>query len=122
MNDNILQALLDLRVAMMSAAGPDTAFNHDQYQQADTPLASHCGACAYVVSQKFGGEIMVGRVGTDTHYWNILPDGTQIDLTSDQYGGDGINPVAQGRRAPPRRTVNPRFKKFAKLVDQHYEG
>lgn len=31
-----------------------------------------------------------------SHYWNQLPSGIEVDLTGDQYGGDGFNPVING--------------------------
>ena len=27
------------------------------------------------------------------HFWNKLPDGSEVDFTSDQFGGDGIRPI-----------------------------
>ena len=54
-----------------------------------------CYITALVVQDFFGGQIVrwKGPDGLGSHYWNILPDGKQVDLTSDQYGGDGFDPI-----------------------------
>ena len=55
-----------------------------------------CYITALVVQDFFGGEILrcvLNKKG-DTHYWNII-DGVGVDLTSDQFGGDGFHPVFQ---------------------------
>lgn len=119
MDDALLTSLLDLRMAMMAAANKDTAHNPDKWETGNVALAGHCAAVAHVVREKFGGDIVVGRVNDETHYWNRLQDGTEVDLTSDQYGGDGINPVTTGRKTQERRTVNPRFIKFQRRVERY---
>jgi hypothetical protein len=72
---------------------------------------------AYVVQSRLGGEIVEGRVGKERHMWNRLPDGVEVDLTSDQYGGDGFTPVASPRRdVPARAAANKRFVVFRDRV------
>lgn len=50
-----------------------------------------CYVTARVVKEICGGDIV--KNGNVKHYWNRLPDGMEIDLTSDQFDGDGIYPV-----------------------------
>jgi len=108
-------------MAMLAAAQPDTAYDLNQYEQRKekSNLAGHCAAVAHVVQQQFGGDIIAGQVQGELHYWNRLPDGLEVDLSSDQFGGDGLNPLVTGRRVPTRKTVNPRFVKFAHRVGEH---
>lgn len=57
-----------------------------------------CYVTALIVQDFYGGKILRFKTSKmkESHYWNVLPDGTGIDLTSDQYGGDGINPIFSG--------------------------
>ncbi len=121
MDQNLLRELIDLRMAMLAAARPDTAYDVNQYEQRKekSNLAGHCAAAAHVVQQQFGGDIVAGQVQGELHYWNRLPTGLEVDLTSDQFGGDGLNPLIQGRRVAARKSVNPRFVKFAQRVGEH---
>lgn len=119
MDDDLLSQLLNLRMAMLASASGDTAYDPEVYEmrKGKCMLVGHCGCVSYVVQQKFGGDIVGGRVGNESHLWNRLPNGIEIDLSSDQYGGDGFNPVIKGRKVKPRRTVNPKFRTFASRVE-----
>jgi hypothetical protein len=110
----MLDALQQLKEELEQAASPETAYDPDAYNtQNICALFGHCNAVAYVVQKQFGGDLLQGVINGDRHIWNRLPDGTEVDLTSDQYGGDGINPVLPtGRIVPTRKTVNPRFKQL----------
>lgn len=49
-----------------------------------------CYVTAMVIHDIFGGDIIKSR--NINHYWNRLPSGEEIDLTSDQFKkGDGIH-------------------------------
>lgn len=104
-----------LRKCMIQAAGPDTAYDPSGYQQGT--LSEHCGAVAYTIYSMYGGEIVTARVQGFRHFWNILPNGEEVDLSSDQYvGGDGFTPMAKGRPLPTRKGVNLRHHRFAARV------
>ena len=83
------------------------------------------------------------RRHSHTHYWNRTGLRIRVDLTSDQFKGDGINPLEQVNGIgdavsqtidapgvvvmgpevkPPGKTVNPRFKKFGERVTQAKYG
>jgi hypothetical protein len=55
------------------------------------PSRGQCGATALVLNDLLGGDLVVADVlwpdGTRQgyHYWNRLPDGTELDLTSAQF-------------------------------------
>ena len=112
-----IPGLPELRAAMVQAASEDTAYGQG-YRDRRDPLALHCGPVSYVVQRKYGGDILSGKAGNEPHLWNRLPDGTEVDLSGSQYGGDGWGPVTKGRVVPGRRSVNPRFARFASRVEQ----
>ena len=89
--------------------------------------------------QTVGLTLWEGRWHSHTHYWNRLGI-MDVDLTSDQFKGDGINSlrfigdlvsqtidapgvVVEGPKVvPQRKTVNSRFKKFGERVTQAKYG
>jgi len=107
---------------MARAASPETAYDPIGYEHGRTvsPLIEHCGCVAYAVRELFGGHILTGKVHGETHFWNQLPDGTEVDLSSDQYGGDGVTPVGRGRKIPDRKTTNPRFSLFLERIVERF--
>jgi hypothetical protein len=103
---------------MLKAACPQTACWPDAYRRKKkkSPLYLHCAAAATVVKALFGGDIVTGRVKGIQHYWNRLPDGIELDLTSCQFGGDGFTPFKKGRKVKRQETTNLRFLLFAQRV------
>jgi hypothetical protein len=63
-----------------------------------------------------GGDIVTGRVKGVQHYWNRLPDGKEVDLTSCQFGGDGYTPFKKGRKVKRKGLTDIRFLMFAQRV------
>jgi hypothetical protein len=59
----------------------------------DTPSTGQCYVTAICVQDIFGGLLLQGDVKGVVHFWNRLPNGQEFDLTSDQFGGDGIHIV-----------------------------
>ncbi len=53
-----------------------------------------CYLTARALHDILGWEMMNMR-SPYYHYWNRLPDGTEVDFTSDQYGGDGIHKMEE---------------------------
>jgi hypothetical protein len=58
-----------------------------------------------VVQDWLGGEILAGEVLRDgvvvgVHYWNLLPDGVEVDLTGEQFLPEES---VRGRRIAPQR-------------------
>jgi hypothetical protein len=66
---------------------------------------------AFVVQDLLGGDLILGEVQVDgvktgNHYWNRLPDGSEVDFTADQfYPGEVIANGQVVHRPPdaPRR-------------------
>ncbi|MFH8931815.1 alpha/beta fold hydrolase [Streptomyces pristinaespiralis] len=77
----------------------------------DNPAWGHCDITALVVHDLLGGDLVVGEVhlGGDQHgfhWWNRLPDGTEIDFTRDQFRlGQTVTAGRSVTRpaGPPRR-------------------
>ena len=60
-----------------------TSWQVDFYK--DNPMIGQCVVATLVVNDYLGGDI---RCSPDpTHYWNLLPDGTEVDLTVAQFKG-----------------------------------
>jgi hypothetical protein len=98
-----------LRPILRAAWGPDTCYpNVSQEWGSDNPARAQCGMTALVVQDLLGGDLVLGEVHVDgakfgNHYWNRLPDGTEVDLTADQFlPGEvvinGLLAVAEGPR------------------------
>jgi hypothetical protein len=49
------------------------------------PAWGQCAITALVVQDHFGGELLRGQMREGSHYWNRLPDGTDVDLTLQQF-------------------------------------
>ena len=52
------------------------------------PAFGQCAVTALVVQDFYGGSLLRVQVGDVSHYWNVLPDGTELDLTRQQFGGE----------------------------------
>lgn len=50
-----------------------------------TPSLGQCAVTALIVQDVLGGDLERVTVAGQSHYYNRLPDGTEIDLTRDQF-------------------------------------
>ncbi|MGH3736016.1 MAG: YunG family protein [Micromonosporaceae bacterium] len=95
-------------IALRNSWGPDTC---DPVDLADwhpgNPARGQCAVTALVLNDHLGGELLLaevtfrdgGRQGV--HYWNRLPDGTELDLTREQFTeGEQIGPPTVVTRPP----------------------
>jgi hypothetical protein len=52
----------------------------------DVPSLNQCAVSALVVQDLLGGDLLRCKMTNgDSHYWNRLPDGREVDLTTDQF-------------------------------------
>ena len=52
----------------------------------DCPSMNQCVVTALIVQDYFGGELLrCEMTDGNSHYWNRLPDGTEVDLTAEQF-------------------------------------
>jgi hypothetical protein len=110
--------LTRIREASLRSASPETSCYPEQYRRKriKSRLYLHCAAVATVVQVLMGGDIVTGRVKGVQHYWNRLPDGKEVDLTSCQFGGDGYTPFKKGRKVKRKGLTDIRFLMFAQRV------
>jgi 8-oxo-dGTP pyrophosphatase MutT (NUDIX family) len=96
-----------LRPMFLAAWGPDTCDPHDLASwRTDNPARGQCGTTALVVQDLLGGELVVGDVYVDGvkvghHWWNQLPDGTEVDLTAGQFHPGETVTKGEVRLRPP---------------------
>lgn len=99
-----------------------TSYDSDGWKKSPYKSFGQCYVTARTVNRVFEWEIIHIRVpgkGID-HYWNRMPDGREVDFTSDQFGGDGIHKVDDWEGSLVRRdykTVNQRLRRYLKVVE-----
>lgn len=76
--------LVELRARLETVWSADTSASPDRW----TPQRSSLGQCAItalLVQDLFGGVLLRSVNEGDSHYWNRLDDGAEVDLTRDQF-------------------------------------
>lgn len=101
-----------LRVACCAAA-------HEVAPERASSLEGFCVEASIAVHAVAGGRLRFGVVDGLDHYWNELPDGSEIDLPSEQFGGDGFFPVTFGVAIAPPSPVPLRALLFLERVSSH---
>ena len=105
----------DIEAAVRAAWARDTCdpVDADDWSAAN-PARGQCGTTALTINDLLGGELLVAEVlrtdGTrqGVHWWNRLPDGTELDLTREQFASHEViqQPrVMQRPSEPPRRAA-----------------
>jgi len=105
--------IAELREKLLKVVDKETAYDPETYVSG---MDGHCFAVAYVVQHYFGGDIVSGRINNERHAWNKLPDGSYVDLTSCQFGGDGFTPLSNKSTEFRPNTQNRRFKQLLEKV------
>jgi hypothetical protein len=97
----------DLEAAVRAAWAPDTCDPVDaDGWSADNRSRGQCGSTALIINDLLGGELLIAEViRTDgsrqgVHYWNLLPDGTELDLTREQFADDEVIQQPRSLRRP----------------------
>jgi len=62
----------------------------------DKPELGQCAVTALVVQDKLGGEILYNS--KFDHYWNVLPNGSKLDLTRKQFDTKVAGPAIPVKR------------------------
>jgi hypothetical protein len=84
----------ELHRHFLAAWGPDTCYpDMSEEWTPENPSRDQCGMTALVVQDILGGDLIIAEVHVDGdqvghHYWNRLPDGSEVDLTGDQFRPD----------------------------------
>jgi hypothetical protein len=87
----------DLEAAVRAAWALDTCdpVDADDWSAAN-PSRGQCGSTALVIHDLLGGDLLIAEVVRDdgsrqgVHYWNLLPDGTELDLTREQFAAGEV--------------------------------
>ncbi len=83
----------EFRALLPRICGRETAFDRKGWTP-ENPLYAHCAVVSLLVQDIFGGVLLCASLEPfpefahmRSHYWNRLPDGTEIDLTEPQFFG-----------------------------------
>lgn len=77
----------------------------------DNPAFGQCAVTALLIQEIYGGELLRTYVeGFGSHYYNLLPDGTTVDLTSDQFPVHVTVPHGEPRSRSYTRYSEPAVK------------
>lgn len=78
----------ELIIALRKSWSADTSYSRSDWS-VDNPARGQCVVSSLVVQKYFGGELLRYRVSgegiNETHYSNVLGDGTVLDTTASQY-------------------------------------
>lgn len=100
-----IDQLRKLRSILEKCWTRDTCFYKCQFVEKSG--VGQCFPTSLLIQSLLGGKIWHGHINMVNHFWNELPNGEEVDLTSDQFSGDGIHPVnggvKMGYRKPNRR-------------------
>ena len=117
----------DLEAAIRAAWALDTCdpVDADDWSEANASRGQ-CGSTALTIHDLLGGELLIAEVRrTDgsrqgVHYWNLLPDGTEVDLTREQFASNEVvqEPRIVRRPAglPTRGGTHPRLPRRERAV------
>jgi len=76
--------LILLEDALHHSWGPDTCAGWETYGwDPKSPAFGQCAVTALVVQDFIGGKIV--KDPEHDHYWNVLNDGTEVDLSREQF-------------------------------------
>lgn len=84
-------SLTKLQDAIEASWSSDTCFDASEWSP-ENPARGQCATTALVVQYFLGGELekmtTVFEGQLESHYYNVLPDGTKLDLAGKQYPAD----------------------------------
>jgi hypothetical protein len=91
MTRRIETVVKELRLKFEKAWCRDTCWHKGTFDPI-CPSSGQCYVTALCIKDILGGDIVQGLVFGQNHYWNYFSScGKEFDLTSDQFGGDGIH-------------------------------
>jgi hypothetical protein len=75
----------DLSKALARSWNRNTSYDPSGWSE-DNAAWGQCAVSALIVQDFLGGSLLVGEVNGVEHYWNLLPDNRDLDLTRHQFG------------------------------------
>jgi hypothetical protein len=87
----------DIEAAVRAGWARDTCDPVDADDwSASNRARGQCGTTSLIINDLLGGELLIAEVVRSNgsrqgvHYWNLLPDGTELDLTREQFANDEV--------------------------------
>lgn len=91
------EQLARIAEALSQSWSRDTSAQPEIWSE-ETPAQGQCAVTALVVQELLGGDLLRGDVRRTSHYWNLLPSGSELDLTRYQFGSH-VQPESVGKRS-----------------------
>ena len=113
-----MHTLAQIEEAIRASWSLDTAEEDDGWTP-ENPSRGQCDVTSLVVHDLFGGDLLAAEVFRDgrrieSHMWNRLPNGMDVDLTRDQFrDGDVIGePSVRPRNPNIAQPEHPRYHRY----------
>jgi hypothetical protein len=74
----------------------ETSADPDRWSVAN-PAWGQCAVTALIIQDFLGGDLVRCEVAHNSHYWNVLPSGEEIDLTGQQFRDNFIPSTGESR-------------------------
>lgn len=80
------------QIAVVKSGSRDTSSTPKEWVETNSVIG-HCAVVALIVQDIYGGELLRASLEETefaygkSHYWNLLPDGTEVDFTEMQFEG-----------------------------------
>ena len=62
----------------------ETAYDAESWSRMN-PASGQCAVTALILQDFLGGNLLCGQIDGEEHYWNLLPERGEIDLTREQF-------------------------------------
>lgn len=96
---------------------------------AENPLWGHCAVVALLAQDVFGGELVRASlkeypeyVHLKSHFWNRLPNGEEVDFTSEQYFDMPFRDLEGEVRSRESVLESPDTQRRYALLTERYES
>ncbi len=116
------EELWELRAILARGWSGRTCYRPSYYKYMGCASWGQCYVTARAVQEVFGWHLVINKRDGNNHYWNVMPNGVEVDFTSDQMRGNGIDPPISGRVSkwqikPIAESGNRRLKFYFLLVE-----
>lgn len=96
---------LELFNAVKDSWGADTVRKGDEWRK-DVPSLNQCCVTALIVQNYLGGDLLRCEMSDgDHHFWNRLPDGSELDWTKEQFNYIFAYPIWETREKRDRKKI-----------------
>lgn len=114
----LLARVTELRDACTEVWAADTSASGEEWSK-DNPSLGQCAVTSLLVQDFCGGELLRTTIQGVSHYFNRLPDGTEIDLTRQQFGDNQeLDVPAEPRDRDYVLSYGPTAERYARLRER----